>query len=277
MQKFSEHIEKLQIKFNAFAEKAKYYFLNPDELINNTLSKLFGKEVKIKFKLLEKIKKLIKDCTDNLVEFDKLPGSNGPQNETQPNMKRAAKSKSSSSSKGERSNALMAIFQGLIAAIELDGLNNFLKSFGSSLGALIKEVTDSVVKTFSAVLTTFNCIYDYVAGNTFTLDLLISGETEYLRRADGITNGGEPFMNVKRIDRGFSGIISFFKFILDIDSAGTGNYSKTEDIIMATISFAANIISIIVPNFALSMLISSLGDLVPEIAILIKKGFIIPV
>lgn len=58
--------------------------------------------------------------------------------------------------------------------------------------------------------------------------------------------------------------------------AGTRTYSKTEDIIMASISLVTNIVSIFIP-FGWGMVVSGLGDLVPEIFMLIKHGFIMPV
>lgn len=94
--------------------------------------------------------------------------------------------------------------------------------------------------------------------------------------ADKTTDGGAPFIDVKGIDKAFSGFTSFFKFAIDLNEAGTGNFSKTEDIIMASISLVTNIISIFLP-FGTGILVSGLGDLVPQIVILRKNGYISPV
>ncbi|MCM1115462.1 MAG: RHS repeat-associated core domain-containing protein [Clostridium sp.] len=51
-----ENFEKLRSRFNAFAEKVKFYLYNPDVFINKTLSKLLGKEVNISFRLIELFK-----------------------------------------------------------------------------------------------------------------------------------------------------------------------------------------------------------------------------
>lgn len=45
---------------------------------------------------------------------------------------------------------------------------------------------------------------------------------------------------------------------------------------MASISLVTNIVSIFIP-FGWGMVVSGLGDLVPEIFMLIKHGFIMPV
>ena len=105
---------------------------------------------------------------------------------------------------------------------------------------------------------------------------MISGESEYLKIADKMTDGGKPFVDAKGIGHGFAGFITFFKFILDLDAAGEGVFSKTEDIVLASISLVTNIISIFIP-FGWGMLVSSLGDLVPQIVVLRKHGYIMPV
>ncbi len=59
-----KNFEKLQGKFNAFAEKAKFYLQNPDIFINKTLSKLLGHEVNLKFRILYWIKENV-SVSDN--------------------------------------------------------------------------------------------------------------------------------------------------------------------------------------------------------------------
>ncbi|MCM1285359.1 MAG: hypothetical protein NC213_09300, partial [Acetobacter sp.] len=111
-------------------------------------------------------------------------------------------------------------------------------------------------------------------------NMLTYGDLQYSwshgKMLSEITNGGEPFLNVKGIGKGFGGFLSGFKFILDMNSAGTGIYSKSEDIVMSSISLATNIISIFIP-FGWGLVVSALGDLVPQIIIMLQNGYIMPV
>ncbi len=55
-EKLQENFTNLQSKFNAFVEKAKFWITHPDVIINNMLSKLLGREVHLRFRLVEWIR-----------------------------------------------------------------------------------------------------------------------------------------------------------------------------------------------------------------------------
>ena len=117
----------------------------------------------------------------------------------------------SSSSKEDHDSILMAIFQGLIAAFELNWINNALQILGESLETLAEKSYEALNKACLIVITTFNSIYDYLK-SAFTFDFLIAGESEFLKYSDKVTDGGSPFIDVHGLGKRFSGFISFFKF-----------------------------------------------------------------
>lgn len=111
------------------------------------------------------------------------------------------------------------------------------------------------------------------------MDFGISGEGEFLNKAEKATNGGGDLVDGKGIGRGFGGFAAALKFLIDIDSAGEGIYTKTEDIILATISLVASILLICVPqiSFVWGLIITASSDIIPDIILLLKYGYIAPV
>ena len=272
---FSNWSNALKIRYNEFIDKLEYALNYPDAVINQALSavsnKLFNKDVNVRFRLIEFLRSRI----EFRFNLEGLKAKTDAVNSEDSEVSASPMRSKSSSSKEDHDSILMAIFQGLIAAIELNWINNALQSFGESLETLAEKSYEALNKVCLTVITTFNSIYDYLK-SAFTFDFLISGESEFLKYADYVTDGGAPFIDAYGIGKGFAGFISFFKLVLDIDSAGSGIFSKEEDIIMASISLVTNIISIFLP-FGWGLTVSALGDLVPQIIILRNNGYITPV
>ncbi len=214
--KFEERFEKFAVKVNAFAEKAKYYSDNPgalfkkvitdfETLTNKTLSFIFGQEISLKFKMLEWLK-------EN-VSFETSP--------TEEDDSGITLYSSDSESKGDDRNIVNAIFQGIVAAIELDWINDILEFLGSSLDKLFKNVSNFIKETTFVFLTTFNVLYgyipDYIRGGaagtstTFTLDKMF----EYYAKDNGLKKD-------VGVVRAFGAIFSLIGFSVDMDSAGEG-------------------------------------------------------
>ena len=279
LQKFSDKIDKLKSKLTEFGEKARFYLKNPGVFFKETVLKLFDTDIDA---IKECTKRSIKEIlSEKQFSFDFLMPIIKAYTYVHNKLKDNESNNDgiqlfSNENKGSsEDNRLMAIFQGIIAAIELHSLNNFLEFFGSSLDELAKKSYNALEQGCLILITTINITADYFK-NSFSLDVLISGESEFLKNADKMTNGGEPFMNVKGIGKAFAGFISFFKFVLDMDSAGSGAFSREEDIAMASISLVTNILSIFAP-FGWGMVLSSAGDIVPQIIFLRKHGYIAPI
>ena len=261
-------INSLKVRYNSFIDKLEYFLNYPDVVISDALSKFFNTDISIRFGIVDFIREYL-GISINLSKY-KVSVDNENNRANAP-LHTATKNNSNST---DSENIVIAIFQGIIFGIELDWINDALKIFGSSLEELAKESFDALEQVCIIFLTTFNTILDYFL-NSFELDALVTGENIFLDYADKITNGGKPFINVKGIGNGFGGFISIFEFFLEVDSAGSGIYSKTEDIVMASISLVTNIVSIFLP-FGVGLGVSALGDIVPEIVILLKLGLIMP-
>ena len=168
----------------------------------------------------------------------------------------SANSKSSSSTTTEDNNIVMAIIQGLFAAIELDFINTILEFFGSSLDNLAEKSFEAVKQTSLLLITTFNTVIFYLK-NTFSLDFFSSFD----------------LIDPKGIGKGFGGFISIFSFLLNVDSAGSGAFTKTEDNIMNTVKLVIDIVSLFMGPVA-GVLVPLLSDIVIDVTSLRFKGII---
>lgn len=270
LNKFAENIKKLISKYNDFLDKLEFNINHSDVVINNTLSKIFGREILIKMPFLDTLRAYF--GTFDIRKGELVGGIfDGYHINDSDNEESGIVVYNSGSTSSESNNAVMAIFQGIVAAIEFDWLNKLLEFFGSGLEELSKEASIILV-------TTFNTIIDYFK-NSLVLDFGISSEGEFLNKAEKATNGGGDLVDGKGIGRGFGGFAAALKFLIDIDSAGEGIYTKTEDIILATISLAASILLICVPqiSFVWGLIITASSDIIPDIILLLKYGYIAPV
>ena len=263
--------QNLQSQYSASIEKLKFYYMNPGELTSELLTNLLGKEVHIEFKLLKEIRSRIVSFFQMFNDAIK----NGINKDSNQEEGIAVFSSNSNNHKSDNNDLGLAVVEIIIAIIELQWLDDALKVIGSSLQKLA-DISFNALQEFCLIFTTtLNSIFDYFK-QSFLLDSLIAGESEYLKIGEKMASEGEQLVNAKGVGKGFAGLLSIFNLILDIDEAGSGISSKTEDYVMAVISFATNIISIFLP-FGFGLIVSGLGDLVPQIIVLRKHGYIIPI
>lgn len=266
LSKFTSNFKKaLKTRYDAFIDKMEYCLNYPDAVVNSVLSKLFNTDVNIRFRLIE----FLREKANVKIDLSGLKVDVDGSGSTKTKVARR-----NSPSKSDESNIGMAIIQGLVAAIELDWLNDVLEFWGSSLKKLA-QISFEATKQFSLIIITgYNTVVDYIK-SLFSFGIFVSGASSFLKDAEKMTNGGLPFVDARGIGRGFAGFIAFFNYFLDIDSAGSGAFSATEDIALATISLIANIVSIFLP-LGVDELVSGLGEIVPKMILLIKHGLIMP-
>ncbi len=185
----------------------------------------------------------------------------------------SANSKSSSSTTTEDNNIVMAIIQGLFAAIELDFINTILEFFGSSLDNLAEKSFEAVKQTSLLLITTFNTVIFYLK-NTFSLDFFSTIDSLILEKGEKMAlESGFDLIDPKGIGKGFGGFISIFSFLLNVDSAGSGAFTKTEDNIMNTVKLVIDIVSLFMGPVA-GVLVPLLSDIVIDVTSLRFKGII---
>ena len=233
VEKLKEMWAKLEEKRSKTLEDLKYFIKYPDVVINNTLSKLLNKEVKICFRLVELIRKAVEKA-----ELTKAEKSSSDDNSNS-----SSKAKAKAKSKNDDSNNIVnAILQGLIAAIELDWINEILKGIGSSLDQLAKISFEGTKQVSLAIIAFMNTVYTYVT-NSFSLDTLSNfGSSIIDRGVDMAEESGSKLIDAKGLGTGFGLFTSILAFLAGIDSAGSGKtFSKSEDIVMNAVNAAIGI------------------------------------
>ena len=233
VEKLKEMWAKLEEKRSKTLEDLKYFIKYPDVVINNTLSKLLNKEVKIRFRLVELIRKAVEKA-----ELTKAEKSSSDDNSNS-----SSKAKAKAKSKNDDSNNIVnAILQGLIAAIELDWINEILKGIGSSLDQLAKISFEGTKQVSLAIIAFMNTVYTYVT-NSFSLDTLSNfGSSIIDRGVDMAEESGSKLIDAKGLGTGFGLFTSILAFLAGIDSAGSGKtFSKSEDIVMNAVNAAIGI------------------------------------
>ena len=247
LQKFSEHIDKLQNKFNAFAEKAKYYLLNPDELINNTLSKLFGREVKLKFWFIEALRKYAENNAKNDSESSESNETQETNNlsETYTNTYavRSETYKSAPAKSEKTDNWFTAVLKGLVLGIEIDGITDFFE-------AIIKTINKSFDfnKWYMGLKVSFrNYLDELMMSFVTTMNTIFSGLSEDL--LNDLYEHINDYTKGEIINYIFGEFFSSILDIFDLFNLINQNFDGTQSIDYSFVSTFADIITAIICIF----------------------------
>ena len=259
---FNNWKKSLITHYNSFIDKLEYFINYPDAVINSALSKLFNTEINIRFGLVEFIR-------DKLGVSISLSSLKYQENNNGSRMARSA-SKSSSSTTTEDNNIVMALIQGIIAGIELDWLNDILEIFGSGLEDLAKKSFEAVKQLSLLFITTLNTTFSYF---TDAFNCMLTFDSFILDKGEKIALETGGLINAKGIAKGFGGFVSIFSFFLKVDSAGTGAFTKSEDIIMSVVTLVIDIASLFLGPVA-GVLVPMISSLVIDITALRIKGLI---
>ncbi len=245
LSKFTSNFKKaLKTRYNAFIDKMEYCLNYPDAVINSVLSKFFNTDVNIRFRLIEFIREKANvkiDLSGLKVDVD---GSGSTKTRS---------ARRNSSSKSDESNIRMAIIQGLIAAIELDWLNDLLKHVHTSLEELAKKSFEMVEEVSLFFITSLNVVFDYFKGAIF-LDSLSS-------------------IFGSLLGDGFDVFISLFEFFVDIDPSNSGAFTVTENVAINTIKLAVDILALFLEPI-LGIILPPLTDIVVDVISLRFKGLV---
>lgn len=264
VEKLKETWAKLEEKRSKTLEDLKYFIKYPDVVINNALSKLLNKEVKIRFRLVELIRKAVEKA--ELTKAEKSSSDDNSNSTSKAKVQAKAKSKNDDSN-----NIVYAILQGLIAAIELDWINEMLKSFGSSLDQLAKISFEATKQVSLTIIAFMNTTYLYLK-NSFSLDAMLAGGSKFFKKAVEETDGGAPFLDIKGGKNSFSYVTSILGFFINLASAGDDNFTSTEDAIAATLTLVVNLLAITIESPIVSFIVSVLGDIIPKVIIIRMRG-----
>ena len=277
VEKLKEMWAKLEEKRSQAIKDLKYFVENPDVVISQKLSKLLHKEVKVRFRVLEYIRATLHKkraskyyMLGNLLIDDDCLSKKDKDSESDSTSK--AKVQAKAKSKNDDSNNIVnAILQGLIAAIELDWLNELLKSFGSSLDQLAKISFEATKQIALTAIATLNTVFLYLK-NSLSLDAMLAGGSEFFKKAVEGTDGGAPFLDIKGGKYGFSYVTSILSFIIRISSAGEDNFTTTEDVIAASISLVVSIVGASFLGPISGPVVSALADIIPKIIMIRMHG-----
>ena len=269
---FNNWSNAVHARCKAIADKISYFFKYPEAVLNTMFSAtskvMSSVGSAVRFKLIEFIRSNI---TSKLIEVkgNKLDYNNSEDSEVSASLMRSK----SSSSKEDHDSILMAIFQGLFAAIELDWINEILEFFGSSLNKLAEKTYEAVERISLLFITTFNVVFDYLI-NVFSLDALSIVDSIVLEKGEEMAlTSGSNLIDAKGIGKGFGAFISIFNFFLNIDSAGSGAFTKLEDNIMNVVTLVIDIACLFVGPVA-GMLIPLISNFIMDVSALRIKGLV---
>ncbi len=245
LSKFTSNFKNaLKTRYNAFIDKMEYCLNYPDAVINSVLSKFFNTDVNIRFRLIE----FIREKANVKIDLSGLKVDVDGSGSTKTKVARR-----NSPSKSDESNIGMAIIQGLVAAIELDWLNDLLKHVHTSLEELAKKSFEMVEEVSLFFITSLNVVFDYFKGAIF-LDSLSS-------------------IFGSLLGDGFDVFISLFEFFVDIDPSNSGAFTVTENVAINTIKLAVDILALFLEPI-LGIILPPLTDIVVDVISLRFKGLV---
>lgn len=253
-------------KYDKSIDKLEQFINYPDVALSTLLSKMFNKDINIRFRLINLLRekanlKIDLSALKNILKLD----SNKPRLQSTDVKKLKSVSLSN--------NIIMPVLQGLIAAIELNWVNDVLKFFGSSLNKLAKKSFETVKQTSLLVITTLNVVYDYLI-NSFSLDALNIFDSLILGKGEKMAlESFNDLINAKGVTKGFGAFVSLFNFFLNVDVAGNGVFTKKEDNIVSVVKLVVDLVSLFFSP-ALGTIIPLLSSLVIDVSSLRLKGLI---
>ncbi len=253
-------------KYDKSIDKLEQFINYPDVALSTLLSKMFNKDINIRFRLINLLRekanlKIDLSALKNILSLD----SNKPRLQSTDVKKLKSVSLSN--------NIIMPVLQGLIAAIELNWVNDVLKFFGSSLNKLAKKSFETVKQTSLLVITTLNVVYDYLI-NSFSLDALNIFDSLILGKGEKMAlESFNDLINAKGVTKGFGAFVSLFNFFLNVDVAGNGVFTKKEDNIVSVVKLVVDLVSLFFSP-ALGTIIPLLSSLVIDVSSLRLKGLI---
>lgn len=265
LSKFTNNFKNaLKTRYNAFIDKMEYCLNYPDAVVNSVLSKLFNTDVNIRFRFIE----LLREKANIKIDLSGLKADVDGGGGTKTKVARR-----NSPSKSDESNIGMAIIQGLVAAIELDWLNDLLKHVHTSLEELAKKSFEMVEEVSLFFITSLNVVFDYFQ-NSLIPDIFNSFDSWFLEKSEKMSlDYMSGSIDAKGIAKGFDIFISIIDFFANIDSAGSGGFTMTEDIAINAIKLTVNIVSVFLKPF-LGMVLPSLADISVDIIFLRFKGLV---
>ena len=255
VEKLKEMWAKLEEKRSQAIKDLKYFVKNPDVVISQKLSKLFHKEVKVRFRVLEYIRATLHKkraskyyMLGNLLIDDDCLSKKDKDSESNSTSK--AKVQAKAKSKNDDSNNIVnAILQGLIAAIELDWINEILKEIGSSLDNLAKKAHDQLKfeENIKIVLACFNNLFvsfkDYFSKN---------GATDALSASSHLFGGSF---------KSFANVISIIASLIGFVDGSDNPYNSISDTDNTIINVANLLVGIFVIFLPFSPAVSAVASI----------------
>ena len=265
LSKFTSNFKKaLKTRYNAFIDKMEYCLNYPDAVVNSVLSKLFNTDVNIRFRLIE----FLREKANVKIDLSVLKVDVDESGSTKTKVARR-----NSPSKSDESNIGMAIIQGLVAAIELDWLNDLLKHVHTSLEELAKKSFEVVEQVSLFLITSLNVVFNYFQ-NSLIPDIFNSFDSWFLGKSEKMSlDYMSGSIDAKGIAKGFDIFISIIDFFANIDSAGSGGFTMTEDIAINAIKLIVNIASAFLEPFW-GLVLPSIADISIDVISLRFKGLV---
>lgn len=270
---FTNWSNALKIRYNGFVDKLEYALNYPDAVINDVLSKVFNKDVSIRFRLVELLRSQINFSFD----LSWMKADVEEQNE------KPAMFKSSSAEKDEHNSIISAIFQGLFGGVILNAIKDFFDIVSIDLEDIMnKSIKDGWFDTFKELMYSgvaiFSAFFLEIDGFFDFDEIFFNSNMEF---ADWLVEMTEDAGDLEEASKGssFFGLVSLLSSIVSfsdkIDNAGNGVFSKNTDIVLSSISLVFDVLSLFIKVPIFDMIVSSAGTVIPKVIAMRIGGLVL--
>ncbi len=271
---FTNWSNALKTRYNEFVDKLEYALNYPDAVINDMLSKVFNRDVSIRFRLVELLRSQIN------FQFDLSWMKADVDDENT----KSVRLKSSSAEKDEHNSIISAIFQGLFGGVILNAIKDFFDTVNIDLEDIMnKSIKGGWFDTFKELMYTMISIFS--AGCSVIKDyfqIANIAEEGYNSIFDWLIKKNEKAGDFEEASKGssFLSVVSLISALISftesIDNSGNGALSKNADITLSYIKLVFNIATVFTNiNPFLSVALSIIGDAVPRIIAMRLEGIVI--
>ena len=272
LNKLAENIKKLISRYNDFLDKLEFSINHPDVVINNGLSKILGREVSIKFPLINAIRAYFGTFD---IRTGELVGGAGDGYHTC--------SEDADSSYGTAAGTVVRV---IISIFELSFISDIIDAFGKVIldgysnfnswyNSLSKDAENRINEFSLSFAALINSIIFYFTEN-FKNTLTVSGTLDTLKgflksnaKADGTKFNRKEFGI-------FSILFNIFAFVCNINEfEDKGPFDKKEFIIIESVNLVVDLLTLLLPP-GWDMVVDAIADIGIKTISLRLLGLIFP-
>ena len=233
-------------KYDKSIDKLEQFINYPDVALSTLLSKMFNKDINIRFRLIN----LLREKANLKIDLSFLKNIISKEN-------------SLTTYSNIINNVADAIVKTITIVFELKWLDQILNTFNSSLEKMAKKSFERMQSFAYSFVRLFNATFNYISSDLFT-DVLSGASGSYLEKADDYLAAGEK---LKGVGKRFGLVTNVFSYVIGLCNLGTGSFSAKTDFYVVSGKFLTEMASMgLMIAFPESVAIAIIATVIPYIS-----------